>query len=381
MMDVKNFFKEDQKFQMNPQFNSCQLNFETKDVSDLNFSNEDNVCVIEQHDKNCKKNNMMKHMFQLMATYDAKEVVSIMKSKYPVLFDQNLQKLCLQIGDLIGNYFVSCRYNDNLGNKNTNFVKYVIMCDCDHDNCCQQEIVNGGGIDGFFDNKKHKITKIRVCKKHNLPILSSIEDLSEQDFAKLAKSVSQIKNIPLKQVEKNTQNKKIISKIARVFKNLKPKNKVAKIDIQSHKISEANTQLKADVSKEQTQVNVQDVKKPTGEKLSYKLSKQFEESNVNLPVNKVAVKVKNKQKTMNSFTITPNKYDDLQLSKQAKTSVNIPGKNITVAVQKESKFVQNISIYTQPVKTQYDLENNYTIDLTNQNTQQLIIDNKSSFDF
>jgi hypothetical protein len=38
-------------------------------------------------------------------------------------------------------------------------------------------------VDGFFKaNKKVKISKRKFCKKHNLPVLAKLEDLSEDDF-------------------------------------------------------------------------------------------------------------------------------------------------------------------------------------------------------
>ena len=379
MMDLKNIIDNTKNTKLSYDFNSCQLNFEDKNVQGLTWQDgKDTVDCIQTKNK---KQEMLKEMFCLLAKYSSADVINSMARKYGSFFDQNLIKMCSQIGDLIGNYFITCRYNDDLGCKNKNFVKYVLMCDCNNDCNCTQQNINGGSVDGFFDNNVKSVKKVRVCKKHNLPVLANIEDLSQQDFAKLAKQVSQVKNIPIKQVKKNTDNKRVISKISKVFKNLLPKKVQAKIQTEKYQLKDANVQFKADVSKQFVSAVVSDVKKIDGSKMKYKVADKVQNANVNMPFNNVSVKVNDKTASMQNFTVTPNKCDEIKVAEVAKSNVNIPGKNIAVAVQKESKFVDNISIYTKPIKTEFDLDENYDFQLAQQNLEDIEIDSKGSFDF
>ena len=222
MMDLTSIINDSENNStMSPEFNSCQLNLQNKDVSDLTWKDEEQS-IQKVNQKNARKD-MIKQMFLLLSQSDSQSVLDAMIKKYGSFFDNKLRAICLQVGDLIGNYFITCRYNDDLGSKNKSFVKYVLMCDCNQDCDENQSNLNGGSVDGFFDNNVYKVKKIRVCKKHNLPVLQSIDDLTEQDFFALAKQLSQVKNIPVKDVEKGTENKRVISKIVRAFKNIFPK--------------------------------------------------------------------------------------------------------------------------------------------------------------
>ena len=115
--------------------------------------------------------------------------------------------------------------------------------------------------------------------------------------------------------------------------------------------------------------------------MKYKVADKVQSANVNMPFNNVSVKVNAKTASMQNFTVTPNKCDEIKVAEVAKSNVNIPGKNIAVAVQKESKFVDNISIYTKPIKTEFDLDENYDFQLAQQNLEDIEIDSKGSFDF
>ena len=115
--------------------------------------------------------------------------------------------------------------------------------------------------------------------------------------------------------------------------------------------------------------------------MSYRISDKMKHANVNMPVNNVSVSVNNQVKSMKNFTVKPNKIDDVKISNIETSNVNISSKNIAVAVQKQSKFVDNISIYTEPIKTQFDLQKDYTFDLEQQHNNEIQVDTKGSFDF
>jgi hypothetical protein len=51
-----------------------------------------------------------------------------------------------------------------------------------------------------------------------------------------------------------------------------------------------------------------------------------------MPVNSVSVNVNKQAKSMKQFAITPNKCDKVEVAKNVNSNVNIPGKNIAVAV-------------------------------------------------
>lgn len=387
MMDLTNIINDEQKYQMNQQFNTCQLNMEKQDISDIPQYSEQYVNA-QQLQEYQNRQNMLKDMFNLLSTnQNPNIVISAMQNKYGSLFDDNCVAICQQLCDLIGNFFITCKYNDNLGNKNQSLVKYVLFCDCPSQESDKQQYIAGGNVDGFFgkDAKVIKSSKIKICKKHNLPVLAKIQDLSEQDFSKLAKQVSEIKNIPISTIKKNAQNKKkIVSKIASVFHSITANNNkkfIAKDDSENFKIKDANVQVKTNLANKFTQANVKDIQAPKGQKMQYTIAKQQQKQIVSLPANSSKFQINKKASLMKQITVKPNKYDDLTLCANVNSNVVIPGKNIQVAVQKQSKFVQNISIYTQPVKTQFDLSNQYSFDINNQQDDNLKIDTTNSFDF
>ena len=122
MMDLKNIIDDTKNTKLSYDFNSCQLNFEDKNVQGLTWQDgKDTVDCIQTKNK---KQEMLKEMFCLLAKYSSADVINSRARKYGSFFDQNLIKMCSQIGDLIGNYFITCRYNDDLGCKNKNLIYF-----------------------------------------------------------------------------------------------------------------------------------------------------------------------------------------------------------------------------------------------------------------
>ena len=381
-LNITNLINNESFPKMNCDFNSAELNFQQKHYDDELQSYQDNVSE-QKIIKQTKYQSMLKEMFSLLAQQqNVQSVISAMIKKYGSFFDKNAINVCEKLGDLIGNYFITCKYNDNLGQKNPKLVKYVIMCDCPQEQIVQENY-GDGSVDGFFNQKQNKISKVHICHKHNLPVISSFDDLTEQEFSTLAKEISEIKNIPIKQVKKNTQGKNVVSKIARAFKNisLKKSNIQNKIDTQKYEMKDANIQVKADLSQEFESADIKQVEAPKGEKMSYDLSQEFEQNQVNVPVNTVTINIEEKEQSLPLFTISPQKCKDVSLTNNLKSNVNIPSKNIEIAVQKESKFIDNISIYTKPIKTEFDLSDDYILDVNKCEDDNIQIDLKNSFDF
>lgn len=377
MMDLNNIIDNSVVPKMTDEFNSCELNFQEKNIDDIKIVDE-----VSAVNSNVEKQSMVKQMFSLLADYNVVDVINTMARKYGSFFDEKCISLCKKVGDLIGNYLITCKYNDNFGKKNKSFVKYVILCDCDGDDQITEQHCNGGSVDGFFGDAVQKVSKNKMCKKHHLPVLANISDLSQEDFSQLAKKLSQVKNIQQKIVLDGTDKKaNVATKIAKMFKNIVPKKSLAKVSNQQYKLKDANIEVTANIGKKFESAQVKDVEPPKPENMKYKVAKQVQEADVNMPVNSVSVNVNKQAKSMKQFTVTPNKCDKVEVAKNVNSNVNIPGKNIAVAVQKQSKFVDNISIYTKPIKTEFDLEDDYSFDLNNEQAEDIQIDPKGSFDF
>ena len=102
---------------------------------------------------------------------------------------------------------------------------------------------------------------------------------------------------------------------------------------------------------------------------------------VNMPTNNITVNVKQSKKDMDAFTITANKYDDLQLADVKDKNVNIMAKNMNVAVEKQAKYVENICIKTKPVDNGFDMKDDFVFDIENKNDDNIVIDTRSDFNF
>lgn len=401
-MDVGDLFKEQESFKFDGTFNNSQLNMQPINNNELvDFSNDKSVDIKQIKEKETYEN-MLKDLFTLLAdTSDASVILKQLKSKYGSLINQKIVAACMKFIDIIGNYVITCRYNDDLGHKNPTLVKYVLFCDCPQ---CEETLneMGSGSIDGFFsDSKKVAVSKRKICKKHNLPVLSSVDELNEEDFNALVKRVSQIKNVPLKQASRDTNQKKVLTKIAQVFKNVRVPLK-AKIDNSKYYMKQANTQLKADVSskfesltvdqlnqpkqsdfklaKEFKDCNVSDIQKPS--ELKFKINKAHKQQ-VNMPTNNITVDVKDKTANyMKPFTIEPSTYDDLKIAKQDNLDIQIMGRKMDVAVQKQSKYIENISFTkAQPIDNEYGIKSDFTFDIPQENKENITIDLKGDFNF
>lgn len=396
-MDLSNFINNEKLQQVKNEFNSA--NFDFDEVAEQNLVNVvDNKCVdVQKIQKKQQKENMIKDLFSLLAnSSDISYIIKQLKTKYGSLVDDKVITCCMKLCDVIGNYLITCRYNDNLGNKNPTLVKYVLFCDCGDKDCVDNE-VGVGSVDGFFQqNKKVAVSKVKMCKKHNLPVLASIDDLTQQDFNQLVKKVAQVNQIQPQQ----NKNAKVVTKIARIFNSLRTAKKV-KHDNLKYALKQANTQLTASVSNKMQVVNLSDVAVPkqkdftvtanvkdvnlkdvqTPKEVKVNIKKSNKYDKVNMPTNNITVNVKQSKKDMDAFTITANKYDDLQLADVKDKNVNIMAKNMNVAVEKQAKYVENICIKTKPVDNGFDMEDDFVFDIENKNNDNIVIDTRSDFNF
>lgn len=399
-MDVGNLFQDKDVSKITNQFNTSQFNFEDIDKDKIVTITNDNFVDADKIKQEKTNEAMMHDLFTLLAQNDDISVIlKKLKSKYGSLVDEKIVTTCLKLVNIIGNYVITCKYNDNLGKKNPSLIKYVLFCDCPQ--CEEQNVqVGAGSIDGFFkDNKQVTIAKQKFCKKHNLPVLANIDDLKQEDFNQLVKRVSQIKNITIKDASKNTNKRNVLSKIAQVFKNVNAPEYVKHNNMQ-YAVKQANTELKANVSKKFQSLSVDGLKTP--QQKDFKISKEtkscaikdiekpqqikvkqkkISKQNVNMPINNITVELKQKSASpMNNITISPSKYQDFKVSKSDNKDIKIMGKDMNVAVQKQSKYVENISLKTQPIDKQFNGEQEFVFD-TQPSKDNIVIDMNNSFDF
>ena len=56
-------------------------------------------------------------------------------------------------------------------------------------------------------------------------------------------------------------------------------------------------------------------------------------------------------------------------------------KDMAVAVEKQSKYVQNICLKTKPVDQGFDIKDDFVFDLEKKNIDDISIDTKNEFNF
>lgn len=396
-MDLSNLINNEKQEQIKNQFNSAELNFEQiegqklVDVADTNFVN------IQQIQQKQQKQKMLKDMFVLLSkSSDISYIIKQLKTKYGNLVTDKVITCCMKLCDVIGNYLITCRYNDDLGNKSPSTVKYVLFCDCGDNNCIHHEI-GAGNIDGFFkENQKVVVPKVKMCKKHNLPVLANIDDLNQNDFNELVKKISQVNN-----VQKTTdKTANVITKIARVFHDLRTSKKQKYNNLQ-YAVKQANTQLIASVGNKSSSVQVNNLQLPkqkdfkvannekhinvndveTNRQVKFNIKNSNKQDNINMPTNNITVNVKKAKKSIDSFTIKPNKYKELSLANIKDNNTTIMAKDMPISVQKQAKYVENICIKTEPVDEGFDMKDEFIFDIDNNKVNDIVIDTKNDFNF
>lgn len=396
-MDLSNLINNEKTVTVKNEFNSADLNFDN--IAEQNLVNiVDNKCVdVDKFQKKQLKQKMIKDLFSLLAdSSDVSYIVKQLKTKYGNLVDDKVITCCMKLCDVIGNYLITCRYNDNFGHKSPTTIKYVLYCDCDGQNCVENQ-VGLGSVDGFFaKNKKVAVKKTKICKKHNLPVLASIDDLNQEDFNQLAKKVSQVSTIQ----PKNDKKANVITKIARIFHNLRTAKKVKHNNLK-YAVKQANTQLIASVQNKLDVVNIGDVVLPkqkdftvtankkdinlkdveTNKQVKVNVKKSNKYENVNMPTNNITVNVKDSKKSLDAFTITANKYDQIQLSDVQDNNVNIMAKNMNIDVQKQAKYVQNICIKTKPVDQGFGMKDDFVFNIDDKVDDNIVVDTNNEFNF
>lgn len=385
-MDLSNFINNDSEKSMSSELNTAQFNFQ-----DINPEMQEQVAdeIVSTVDNEAKKTkqNVLRDLSTLLANgYNANETIDSLTKKYgTTVINDSICRIIRKFDNIIGNFVITCKYNDDKGKRNPALIKYCLFCDCqDNEKTIKEQEFDKFGIDGFFsDQGKEKVKKIRICKKHNLPVLSSIDDLTEDEFKKLVEKVAEVKQVDKKELLEKTENKSVIGKIRQIFANLKPKKVEAKIDAESYKMKDANIQASVIVGEEFKNASVSDINKPKLDKVNIAKKENVEEAKVNVPNNRMNVKVGKEVKQVKTFTIKPTKVDNVDVH-EANKSINlkIGGKNINVAVEKESKFIDNISIYTKPIND-FDMKEDFEIDLDNcnDNFDEKSIETKSDFCF
>lgn len=385
-MDLSNFINNDSEKQMSSELNTAQFDFQ--DIpSEMKEEVADEIVNTVDNESEKTKQNVLRDLFTSLADgYNANETINSLTKKYgTTVINDSICRLIRKFDNVIGNYFITCKYNDNKGKKNPAFIKYCLFCDCpDNEQIIKEKEFEQFGIDGFFnDSGKEKVKKIRICKKHNLPVLSSIDDLTEEEFKKLAEKVAEVKQVDQKEVLEKTENKSVIGKIRQIFANIKPKRVEAKIDSESYKMKDANIKANVVIGDEFKNANVNDVNKPKLDKVNIAKKENIAETKVSVPNNKINVKVGKEVKQIKSFTINPTKVDHVDLHDENKSiNLKLGGKNINVAVEKESKFIDNVSIYTKPIND-FDMKEDFEIELDDcqDNFDEKSIETKGDFCF
>lgn len=398
-MDLSNLINNKNQDNFDGQFNSADLNFENVNQSDLvDFGTK--TFNVDQFEVKEKRKQMFKDMFGLLATTsDSVAIVRALKRKYGnQLVDQSVVTACIKLSDIIGNYIITCRYNDNLGNKNPQMIKYVMFCDCD--DCEQyQNQLGAGSVDGFFTaSKKVKVSKVKMCKKYNLPVLAKLQDLSEQDFKKLVKEVAETKNVSVKENSK----KSVVSRIANVFEKLSSKNNDLKIaNNLDYSVKQANVQVVATVSNQFKNVEVDqmiapvqddfdtiqysnivvdNVKNPQ-QQLFTIVDQDKLSSGVNMPINNISVEVKQRKKSMNPFSVNVMPYDELQLQDNENFCVSVNGRDMQVGVEKEVAKMNKVSLKSQTLDHGVGMKGDFDFVLNDQFSDNITVDTENSFDF
>lgn len=364
-MDLSNFIDNKTNKQFQNDFNTQSFDF--SDIQGNKLEQVADQVVINDYNQEQLKYNIFRELFTCLANgFNAKAALSNIERKFgsSVITDE-LVTLANKFDALIGNYIITCRYNDNKGKNNPQLVKYCMFCDCpDNEAVVQKTTYDNGNIDGFFnDNGNTTVKTIKICKKHNLPVLSKVSDLTEDEFVELAEKVAQIKNVSKKDLDKTASTKKtVIGKIRSVFAKLKPQKVQAKIDVDSYKMTDANTDATVTVGCEFKNASINDVVKPKMNSIKVSKEENVKSVNVKVPVNNIDVKISKNIQAGKTFSISPTR--------------------VSFDVEKESKMVDNISIYTKPVND-LDMEEDltFTLDVSSDNFDSNNIDVKNDFNF
>lgn len=398
-MDLSNFIDNKKQSQFDGQFNSANLNFQNVLEQDLVSLDNKKYFNVDQFEQKKKKNQMYKDMFSLLALTDnAVDIVRALKKKYGnTLIDQSVVAACVKLSDIIGNYVITCKYNDDFGNKNPTFIKYVMFCDCQDDEVCEQQI-GAGSVDGFFQkSKKVKLAKNKICKKHNLPVLAKLQDLTEQDFKQLAKKVAQVKSITVN----NESKKSVASKISNVFSKIANKNKVKVANNVDYSVKDANVQLVATVSEQIKDACVDQIVTPvqgdfdtvdysdiTVDTLTTPKQEMFTvvdqqdlNSDVNMPINNICVEVKQQNKSINPFSVNVLPYDQLQLVDNGDVSVCVQTRDMNFDVENKCKKMNNISLKTKTLDHGIGMKDDFDFVLNEDVCDNITVDTQNSFDF
>ena len=100
-----------------------------------------------------------------------------------------------------------------------------------------------------------------------------------------------------------------------------------------------------------------------------------------MPTNNITVNVKDSKKSLDAFTITANKYDQIQLSDVQDNNVNIMAKNMNIDVQKQAKYVQNICIKTKPVDQGFGMKDDFVFNIDDKVDDNIVVDTNNEFNF